>query len=55
MKGLARVEDEMSDISGVQDRFYTPERAGREEELDQSYGKIQDRIATAKKRIAKRS
>lgn len=55
MRGLARVEDEMSDISGVQDRFYTPERAGREEELDQSYGKIQDRIATAKRRIERRS
>ena len=54
-KGLARVEDELQDIGGVQDRFWTPEREGREDELVHSYGKIQDKLATAKRRIERRS
>jgi len=55
MKGLARVENEISDLEGVQDRFYTQEREDRIDDLGPSYNKIQDRIYTAKNRIAKRS
>ena len=55
MKGLARVEDEMSDLQGVQDRFWTAEAEGRLMDLDKPYDTLQDRIATAKRRIERRS
>lgn len=55
LKDLARVEDEISDISGVQDRFWTPEREGRENALDDTIPEIEARIRTAKRRIEKRS